>query len=192
MPLSPEELKEKTEHVIGSIDPQGLIEAVIAHGELTLVLDKARSAEIIQKLRDLPELSFTHLSDVTAVDYLNVGREPRFDVVYHLYSHDNHHAIRLRFPVGEEPEECRIESVTHLWKGAAFMEREAYDLFGIVFEGHEGLSRILMPDNWEGHPLRKDFPLGGSKSFYYKQDSDEYAGEPDDLVPRMRVQESDI
>ena len=192
MPLSPAELKDKAESVIGSIDPQGLIESIIARGELTLVIDKARSAEIIQKLRDLPELSFTHLSDVTAVDYLNVAREPRFDVVYHLYSLENNHWIRLRVPVGEEPEQCRIDTITHLWRGAGFMEREAYDLFGIVFTGHEGLSRILMPDNWEGHPLRKDFPLGGSKSFYYKQDSDEYAGEPNDLVPRMRVQESDV
>ena len=66
------------------------------------------------------------------------------------------------------------------------------DMFGIVFNNHPDMRRIIMPDNWEGHPLRKDFPLGGSESFYYKQDTHEYAGEPNDLVPRIRVQESDV
>jgi NADH-quinone oxidoreductase subunit C len=191
VPLPPEALAEQAGNIVRSIHPEGLLQTVISsHREVTLVVDKARIVEIVQKLRDLPELSFTHLSDVTAVDYYNVGREPRFDVVYHLYSFENHHWIRLRVPVGED--QCSIDTITGLWSGAAFMERETYDMFGIGFNGHDGLSRILMPDNWEGHPLRKDFPLGGAKSFYYKQDTEEYAGEPDDLVPRMRVQDSDV
>ena len=130
------------------------------------------------------------LSDLTAIDYLNLARTPRFDVVYHLYSLEHYHRLRLKVPVEEE--DCSVESICDLWSGASFMEREVYDMFGIGFSGHPNLERILMPDNWKGHPLRKDFPLGGSKSFYFKHETDEYAGEPDDLVPRIRIQEGDI
>lgn len=191
-PLPPKELEQLVTEVVNDVSPSALIESIIFSDELTLVLQKHYIVPICKALRDDRRLEFNLCSDVTAVDYLEAGREPRFDVVYHLYSITYHNRLRLRCPVGEAEDECRIDSVTGIWSGANFMERETFDLFGIRFDGHPDLTRILMPDNWEGHPLRKDFPLGGSKSFYYKQDTDEYAGEPDDLVPRIRVQDSDI
>jgi len=191
--LANENLAEAAVQVLNQIAPDCVAERIVApSGEVTLLIDKRYIHDAVKALRDDAGLSQTMLSDVTAADYLELGREPRFDVVYHLGSLEHAHRLRLRVPVGEDEEECRIDSITDLWKGADFMEREVYDMFGIRFDGHPNLQRILMPDNWEGHPLRKDFPLGGATSFYYKQDSDEYAGEPADLVPRIRVQDGDV
>lgn len=190
--LSPQELEQVAQSIVRGVAADALIESIIFRNEVTLVLQKQHIVEIVRALKTDGRTLMNLLSDVTAVDYLEVGRTPRFDVVYNLYSLEHFHRLRLRVPVGEAPEECRIDSICGLYKGASFMEREVYDLFGIVFKGHPNLRRILMPDNWEGHPLRKDFPLGGAKSFYYRQDTDEYAGEPDDLVPRIRVQDSEI
>ena len=91
--------------------------------------------------------------------------------------------------LGETPE---IDSVCDIWSGANWNERETFDLMGIVFVGHPDLRRILLPDDWEGHPLRKDFPAGGTKSFYFKRDSHPRAGEPEGLVPRIQERDSDV
>ena len=109
-------------------------------------------------LHDDPDLYFDYLVDVCGVDYLG-KKEKRFEVVYHLYSVKHRHAIRLKAEVGEE--EPVIDSVTSVWVGAGWHEREAFDLYGIRFNGHPDLRRILMPEDWEGHPLRKDYPLKG-------------------------------
>ncbi|MDK2970395.1 MAG: NADH-quinone oxidoreductase subunit [Candidatus Sumerlaeota bacterium] len=159
-------------------------------GELTLIVDRGPIVGIMTMLRDDPDFQFNFLSHVTAVDYLALGRTPRFDVVYHLYSLPKTHRLRVRAAVPEE--DPTIDSVYSVWKTANFHERETFDMFGVIFQGHPDLRRILMPDDWEGHPLRKDFPLGGVKSFYFKRSSDPHAGEPKDLVPRIRVQNSDI
>ena len=190
--LASTDLQTTATEIIQRVAPGAIIEQIIFRDEVTFVLEKSQIVEIIKALRDDPRTAFNHLSDVNAVDYLEAARVPRFDVVYHLYSLEHFHRLRLRCPVGEDEAECRIDSITKMWAGASFMERETYDMFGIVFDGHPNLTRIIMPDNWEGHPLRKDFPLGGAKSFYYKQDTNEYAGEPDDLVPRIRVQDTEI
>lgn len=190
--LAPTELETTAAEVVRGVDAAALLDRIIFRDEVTLLVDKRFIKAVIRALRKDPRLAFDLLSDVTAVDYLELGREPRFDVVYNLYSLKHFHRLRLRVPVGEGEEECRIDSICELWAGASFMERETYDMFGIRFDGHPDLRRILMPDDWQGHPLRKDFPLGGAKSFYYKQDTNEYAGEPDDLVPRIRVQEGDV
>lgn len=190
MPLETQQLLEKAREVIQSVNPNAIIDENSDRGEVTFHVHKRWIVPIIRALRSDAGLQMNWLSDITAIDYLNVDRLPRFDVVYHLYSLSNYHRVRLKVPVEED--ESTIDSVCELWSGANFMEREVYDMFGISFAGHPDLRRILMPDNWEGHPLRKDFPIGGSKSFYYKKDSNEYAGEPDDLVPRIRVQDSDI
>jgi NADH-quinone oxidoreductase subunit C len=191
MGLPAEELKAAAREAIQGVDPSALISDEIVSGdEVNLYVRREYIVEAIRTLRERPDLGFDMLSDITAIDYLNLDREPRFDVVYHLYSLQHYHRIRLKAPVGED--DCEIASIAPLWSGASFMEREVYDMFGIRFAGHPDLRRILMPDDWKGHPLRKDFPIGGSKSFYYKHDTNEYAGEPDDLVPRIRVQEGDV
>lgn len=176
--------------VISRVNPNAIIEESLLSGEITFYIDKRYLISIIRALKSDDALKFDMLSDITAIDYLNLDREPRFDVVYHLYSLTFYHRVRLKAPVSED--DCRIDSVCPIWTGANYLEREVFDMFGIEFTGHPNLERILMPDDWKGHPLRKDFPIGGSKSFYYKHDTDEYAGEPDDLVPRIRVQEGDI
>ncbi len=101
------------------------------------------------------ELGFDFLMDLSAADYL--PREPRFELVCHFYSTKNNYRLRLKCPVAEN--DARVDSLTTLWAGANWFEREAYDMYGIKFEGHPDLRRILMYDGFEGHPLRKDYPL---------------------------------
>lgn len=108
-------------------------------------------------IKFLKERGFNHLQTLTAVDYLNFGKKPRFEVIYQLYNINERIALRLRVEVSEE--DPSIESITDLFPGANFLEREVFDLFGITFKGHPNLKRILLPDNWKGHPLRKDYPL---------------------------------
>jgi NADH-quinone oxidoreductase subunit C len=106
-------------------------------------------------LQATPGLEFRAFSDVTAVDF-HPHREPRFDLVYHLVSPHRRARVRLKVRVAlDQP----VPSVTRVWAGAGWMEREVFDLFGIVFEGHGDLRRLMMPDDWEGHPLRKDYPV---------------------------------
>ncbi len=190
MPIATTDLLFSCREVVRGVNESAWIDENIFRDEVTLHVDKRWIVAIIRALKSNSGLKFDMLSDITAIDYLNLEREPRFDVVYHLYSLDHGHRVRLKAPVGEE--DCRIDSICALWSGANFMEREVFDMFGIAFDGHPDLRRILMPDDWKGHPLRKDFPIGGAKSFYYKHETEEYAGEPDDLVPRIRVQEGEI
>ena len=136
------------------------------NGQLVAHVDRTRLVEAATLLRDDPALRFDHLADVTAVDFLlynpdggppGQGRTPRFDVVYHLYSIALNH--RLRVKVGVDEDDPSVPSLTGLWPAADWGEREAYDLYGIKFTGHPNLTRILTPDDWQGHPLRKDYPL---------------------------------
>ena len=110
-------------------------------------------------LREDPELSFDFLVDVTAVDRLRLDEETRFAVVYQLYSHKHNRRFSVSVPVPEA--DPRIQSVVSVWPGADWLEREVYDMFGIVFDGHPDLRRILMPDDFGSYPLRKDYPLQG-------------------------------
>ena len=110
-------------------------------------------------LRDDPELAFDYLVDVTAVDRLGLDEAIRFAVVYQLYSYKHNRRFSVSVPVPEA--DPRIESVVSVWPGANWLEREVYDMYGIVFEGHPDLRRILMPDDFGSYPLRKDYPLHG-------------------------------
>ena len=123
-------------------------------GDRTLVIDRGAVLELCQFLRDEEDYSFDLLSDITAVDYL--GRQPRFEVVYHLYSIEKNHRLRLKVPLEEG--DAKIPSVVPVWPGANWLEREAWDLYGIEFEGHPDLRRIYLYEEFEGHPLRKDYP----------------------------------
>jgi NADH-quinone oxidoreductase subunit C len=127
-------------------------------GDATALVDPGRLVEAMSFLRDDPATAFDMLTDLTAVDYLGYpGRSgPRFEVVYHLYSLARNH--RLRVKVGVEEATCEVPSLVSLWPSANWMEREVWDMYGIRFAGHPDLRRILLYDEFEGHPLRKDYP----------------------------------
>jgi NADH-quinone oxidoreductase subunit C len=127
-------------------------------GELTLLVARERLLPTAEFLREQPGLQFDFLSDIAAVDRFPM--EPRFELNYQLLSIPNRHTLRVRaqVPTGRDPE---IDSVTPVWPTANWIEREIFDLFGVRFTGHPDLRRILMPDDWEGYPLRKDYPVEG-------------------------------
>ncbi|WP_249713951.1 NADH-quinone oxidoreductase subunit C [Rhizomonospora bruguierae] len=131
---------------------------VVYRGELTLHIHPEKIAEVCQVLRDDESLRFELCSSVSGADYLG-GDERRLHVVYHLTSMTYRRRIRLECAVSVERPE--LPSVTSVYPTADWQERETYDMFGTVFTGHPNLTRILMPDDWEGHPQRKDYPLGG-------------------------------
>ncbi|WP_344167708.1 NADH-quinone oxidoreductase subunit C [Pilimelia columellifera] len=131
---------------------------VVDRGELTLHVRAERIAELCQTLRDDEALRFELCNSVSGVDYLGSDAR-RLHVVYHLTSMTYRRRIRLEVAVTVE--EPRVPSVTAVYPTADWQEREAYDMFGVVFTGHPNLTRVLMPDDWEGHPQRKDYPLGG-------------------------------
>jgi NADH-quinone oxidoreductase subunit C len=131
---------------------------VVDRGELTLYVRREKIAEVCQVLRDDEALRFEFCASVSGVDYLGID-ERRLHVVYHLTSMTYRRRIRLEVAVtAEDP---HVPTVTSVYPTADWQERETYDMFGIIFDGHPGLSRILMPDDWEGHPQRKDYPLSG-------------------------------
>ncbi len=137
--------------------PEHLIDAREAFGELTLQLRREGIAEVCRFLRDDPDLAFDHITDISSVDYPE--DEERFEVVYHFYSIRKRHRIRVKARLPEE--DCTIDSLTGLWRGANFLEREVYDMMGIRFNHHPDLRRILLTDDFDGYPLRKDFPTEG-------------------------------
>ena len=125
-----------------------------AFGDDTALVRREKIVEICTFLRDDPDLVFDFAMDLTCVDYL--GEEPRFEVVYHLYSFAKKHRVRIKARVPEE--DPVIDTVIPVWVGMDWYEREAYDMYGIVFRNHPNLKRILMYDQFVGHPLRKDYP----------------------------------
>jgi NADH-quinone oxidoreductase subunit C len=135
--------------------PEARLEDGPAPDQPTLVVDREHLAEVCRAARDLPALRFDVLADLTAVDWW--PREPRFEVVYHLLSTRNR--ARLRLEVALHGADAHVPTVREVWASAGWLEREVWDLFGIVFDGHGDLRRLLMPEDWEGHPLRKDYPV---------------------------------
>lgn len=125
--------------------------------ELTIWVDRIALREACLKLKEDATLQYNFLADVTCVDWY--PSEPRFEVVYHLLSIPRKQRVRLK--VRLRGDDARIDSLTLIWPGANFFEREVFDLFGVCFQEHPDLKRILMPEHWDGHPLRKDYPVEG-------------------------------
>ncbi|HZU28003.1 MAG TPA: NADH-quinone oxidoreductase subunit C [Bryobacteraceae bacterium] len=121
--------------------------------------------KIVDVCRFFREMEFNRISSITGVDWYPA--DPRFEVVYHLHSTSRNERIRLKVRVREQ--EPEVESVTSVWRGANWYEREVFDMFGIRFRNHPDLRRILMPIDWEGHPLRKDYPVHGHKYTYQNE-----------------------
>jgi NADH-quinone oxidoreductase subunit C len=133
-----------------------VLAAAQAQGDNVLVLDPAGLRESFRVLKQDPTLEFDFLSDITAVDYWN-KKEPRFEVVYQLVSLQQKTQLRIRVPLAEN--DAVVDSLTPLWPGANFLEREVWDLFGIRFNDHPDLRRILLYEEFKGHPLRKNYPV---------------------------------
>jgi len=131
-----------------------ILEVVEYKGQLSLTIKKEDLLLICRYLKDDPELQYNFLSDLCGVDYPK--REKRFDIVYNLYSLPFKWRVRLKIKVAEGES---VPSLTPIWHTANWHEREVYDMFGVKFDNHPDLQRILMPDDWVGHPLRKDYPL---------------------------------
>jgi NADH-quinone oxidoreductase subunit C len=133
-----------------------VIDTHAEHGDETAVVERQRLLEVAEFLRDDGELQFDMPIDCTAVDW-HSKREPRFDVIYHLYSTRRHHRVRLKVRVPES--DPTSASLTPVWRGMNWHERETWDLYGIRFTGHPNLKRVLMYEEFVGHPLRKDYPI---------------------------------
>ena len=156
--MLPEILKQNSiAAAVDAFDADAVKAGDLARGELTLEIAPGKIASICGFLKY--DQKFVRLSTVTAVD--RYPAEPRFEAVYHLHSIEGNERVRLKCRLrGEGP---AIESVTGVWRGANWYEREVFDLFGINFIGHPDLRRIMMPNDWEGYPLRKDYPVTGPR-----------------------------
>jgi NADH-quinone oxidoreductase subunit C len=140
--------------------PEAVLAVAEHRGETTVELDRGHLVEVATWLRDDPSARFRLLADLSGTDYLKLDERPeRLCVDYHLYSFD--HNVRLRLKVRATVEDPHVPTVTGVWPTANWHEREVYDFFGIRFDGHPDLVRILMPEDWKGYPQRKDYPLGG-------------------------------
>jgi NADH-quinone oxidoreductase subunit C len=137
-------------------------DALLARQEVTIVVAREDLRDALGWLRDQDDLVFDFLSDLTATDW--PGRDPRFWVAYHLASTTHRHRLRVKAGVSEE--DATVPSVVSIFPTAEWFERELWDFFGIEFDAHPDLRRIIMPDDWDGHPLRKDYALGGVGTQY--------------------------
>ncbi len=152
--MEPLQIAEKIKEAF----PEEIADVSQFRDQVSVHLRKDRILDICRYLHDAPEMDFDYLVDLCGVDYLG-KKTPRFEVVYHLYSMAQKHFIRLRAQVPEE--DPAVSSVVAVWKGADWHERECFDMMGIRFEGHPDLRRILLPEDWVGYPLRKDYPVQG-------------------------------
>ena len=161
--------------------PGSVTGSAVAFGQLTLSIDAAKVVEVTRHLRDDPGCRFVNFIDVTAVDY--PGREKRFDVVYHLLSPTLNERIRLR---AEASETTQVPSIIEIFPGADWFERECYDLYGVIFTGHPDMRRLLTDYGFDGHPLRKDFPLTGFVEVRYDDQEKRVVYEPVRLNQEFR------
>ena len=175
-----EELKALGDHVRSALSG-AVIDAALAYGELTVTVARERIVEVVTFLRDDPACRFVSFIDICGVDY--PARAERFDVVYHLLSPTRNLRIRLKVTTDET---TPVPSVTGVFAGADWFEREAYDLLGVLFSGHHDLRRILTDYGFEGHPLRKDFPMTGYVEVRYDDQEKRVRYEPVKLNQEYR------
>lgn len=204
------ELLNEINQICASYD----VSVTCANQEVTVVVDKSNLLGLMQCLRDEGRLKFEQLMDVTVVDYLSYGQadwetddatsqgfsrgveqqgesfsqaptDDRFMVVYHLLSLTHNHRLRVKVPLSEQ--QAMLPSVQSLWLGADWFEREAYDLFGVLFENHPDLRRILTDYGFIGHPFRKDFPVSGHVEMRYDASQQRVIYEPVELEARTLV-----
>jgi NADH-quinone oxidoreductase subunit C len=145
--------------------PAGVEPASSVDLHTTVYVPREAIAAAARALRDRADLAFTFLAELTAADFW--PREPRFELIYLLVSPANR--LRLRMKVRLHANDAHVATVSDIWPGANWLEREVWDLFGIVFDGHPDLRRLLMPEDWDGHPLRKDYPVQIQKKPGYEQ-----------------------
>lgn len=163
------ETPEGDELLLGILAPFEGLQWHQSHGQDVFIVQPDDVQAVAEAAKSA---GFEMCVDVTATDHLG-RREPRFDVVVNLLSIEHRRRLRLIVPVAfTEDAEPRVPSLTAVWPGANYFEREVYDMFGIVFEGHPDLTRILMPDDWAGHPLRKDFAVGAVPVYFKEGDGE--------------------
>ncbi len=176
-----EALTELAEYIDGAL-PDEVLRWTVAHDELTIVVGAASVARVLTFLRDDSNCLFKQLVDLCGVDYPE--RERRFDVVYNLLSLGHNQRIRVKVEVGEDEQ---VPSVIEVYSCAGWYERETWDLYGIPFAGHPDLRRILTDYGFEGHPLRKDFPLTGFVEVRYDEEHKRVVYEPVSLPQDFRT-----
>jgi NADH-quinone oxidoreductase subunit C len=152
-----------SENAVAAEIPGAVLGSSVHRGQTSLEIAPAQIVEVCRFLKD--QQQFTRLSGVTAVDWYPT--EPRFEIVYLLHALEPNQRLRLKCRV--QSDRAEIDSVTGVWPGANWYEREVFDLFGVVFLNHPDLRRIMMPEGWDGHPLRKDYPVTGPKYDYTQE-----------------------
>ncbi len=186
MTTATEALAKRLQDCFGGI----LISCKTEFGEVTIHVSKEHTFEVCKALRDNNDFMFEQLIDLCGVDYETYGEEPweapRFAVVYHLLSVKRNQRVRLKVFLDETPRP-RVDSVTEIWNSANWYEREAFDLYGILFEGHPDLRRLLTDYGFIGHPFRKDFPISGNVEMRYDPEKKRVVYEPVDIEPRTLV-----
>ncbi|MEQ1889389.1 MAG: NADH-quinone oxidoreductase subunit C [Alphaproteobacteria bacterium] len=173
-------LRELGEQIEGAL-PQAVTAIAIANGELTVHIRASHVLAVLGYLRADPNCRFSQLMDITAIDY--PGRSERFDLVYHMLSVHQNQRVRVKTPVAED---MAAPSAVSLFPCANWYEREVFDMFGIAFDGHPDMRRILTDYGFEGHPLRKDFPLTGFVQVRYDDERKRVVNEPVQLTQEFR------
>lgn len=175
-----ETLEELAEHIALGLG-ESVLSWSVEYDELTIVVAASDILDVIRFLRDNSSCKFSNLTDICGVDW--PGREKRFDLVYHFLSPVQNHRIRVKLATDEE---TPVASITSIFPGAEWFEREAYDMYGILFSGHPDLRRILTDYGFDGHPLRKDFPLTGFVEVRYDDEKKRVVYEPVRLTQEFR------
>lgn len=153
---------EKISALVRASDADAVVDIVGAFGEVTISVPRTSIVAVCSYLKTAPNFEFNMLADICGADR-GIEEDPRFEVNYHLFSTKFYHRLRLKVLLGED--DAHVPTVVNIWKTANWHERETFDMFGVIFDGHPDLRRILLPDEWQGHALRKDFPLRGYEPY---------------------------